>query len=61
VPATGETKLKVGGQAMSIYVDVRPSARRVAMLGVGARGGRNFFFEIFDAKSRVWGAIWARK
>ena len=37
---------------------LRPRARRVAVLGVGAaaeevRGGK--FFEIFDAKSRVWG------
>jgi len=43
------------------------------MLGVSAGGGRPLllrgsegitpgnFFEIFDAKSRVWGAIWARK
>ena len=30
---------------MSIYVDVRPSARRVAMLGLGAGGGRNFFLK----------------
>ena len=29
---------------------LRPRARRVAVLGVGAD-----FFEIFDAKSRVWG------
>ena len=53
---------------------LRPRARRVAVLGVGAGGGRplalresrgvipEIFFEIFDAKSRVWGgAIWARK
>jgi len=35
---------------------LRPRARRVAVLGVGAGGGhpRNFF-EIFDAKSRVGG------
>jgi len=44
-----------------------PSARRVAVLGVGARGGRPLplrgsggvtpqnFLEIFDAKSSVWG------
>ena len=29
---------------------LRPRARRVAVLGVGAD-----LFEIFDAKSRVWG------
>ena len=40
---------------------LRPRARRVAVLGVGAGGGRPPPFEIFDAKSRVWGAIWARK
>ena len=49
---------------------LRPRARRVAVLGVGAEGSRPLllrgfasvtpgnFFEIFDAKSRVWGAIW---
>jgi len=46
---------------------LRPCARHVAVLGVGAGGGRplllrrpggitpNFFLEIFDAKSRIWG------
>ena len=47
---------------------LRPCARRVAVLGVGAVGGRplplrgswgvtpgKIFLEIFDAKSRVWG------
>jgi len=52
---------------------LRPRARRVAVLGMGAGGGRRLplspllplrgsggvtseiFFEIFDAKSRVWG------
>jgi len=46
---------------------LRPRARRVAVLGVGAGGGRPLplrgsggitprnFLEIFDAKSRVWG------
>ena len=46
---------------------LRPRAQRVAMLGVGAGGGRPLplresrgitpgnFFEIFHAKSRVWG------
>jgi len=45
---------------------LRPRARRVAVLGVGAGGGRSFslrgsggvtpgnFFEIFNAKCRVW-------
>ena len=32
---------------------LRPRARRVAVMGVGAGGGQ--FYEIFDAKSRVWG------
>jgi len=44
---------------------LHPRARRVAVLGVDAGGGRplppDIFFEIFDAKSRVWRAIWARK
>ena len=52
VPATGE---------------LAPRARRVAVLGMGAGGGRplplrgpgvsrpEIIFEIFDAKSRVWG------
>jgi len=52
---------------------LRPLAWRVAVLGMGAGGGRplplrvsggvtpEIFFEIFDAKSRVRGAIWARK
>jgi len=52
---------------------LRPRARRVAVLGWVREGGRPLplrgswgvtpgkFFEIFDAKSRVWGAIWARK
>ena len=47
-----------------------PRARRVAVLGVGAGGGRpllltgsggvtpEIFFEIFDAKSSVWGPFW---
>jgi len=46
---------------------LRPRARRVAVLGMGAGGGRplplrrsggvtaEISFEIFDAKSRVWG------
>jgi len=44
---------------------LRPRARRVAVLGVGAEGDRPLqlrgsgsvgnFLEIFDAKSRVWG------
>ena len=46
---------------------LRPRARRVAVLGVGAGGGRplplrgsesvtpGIFFDIVDAKSRVWG------
>jgi len=32
---------------------MRPRARRVAVLGVGAKGGRPL--PLFDAKSRVWG------
>jgi len=48
---------------------LRPRARRVAVLGVGAGGGRLLphrwsgvsppenFFEIFDAKFRVWGNL----
>jgi len=32
---------------------LRPRARRVCVLGVGA----GEFFEVFDAKSRVWGQI----
>ena len=36
---------------------LRPRARRVAVLAVGGGGDRHSrnFFEIFDAKSRVWG------
>ena len=49
---------------------LRPRARRVAMLEMGMGGGRplpmrrsgmsppEIFFEIFDAKSRVWGQFW---
>ena len=33
-----------------------PRSRHVAVLGVGAGGHpRKIFFEIFDAKARVWG------
>ena len=52
---------------------LRPRARRVAVLGVGAGGGRPLplrgpwvsppgnIFEIFDAKSRVWGQLGPEK
>jgi len=49
---------------------LRPRTRRVAVLRVGAGGGRplpprefggvtpgKIFFDIFDAKSRVWGNL----